>query len=66
MKKLIVGIDYSGYVSIRENKYDDIIPIFIKLRKKGLGISISLGENVNYQFLPLDKFISERVAHGFF
>ena len=66
LKKLIVGIDYSGYVSSRENKYDDIIPIFIKLREKGLGISISLGKNVNYQFLPLAKFIPERVVHGFF
>ena len=46
--------------SSRENKYDDNI----KLREKGLGISISLGENVN--FLLLDKFIPERVAHGFF
>ena len=66
LKKLIVGIDYSGYVSSRENKYDDIIPIFNKFREKGLGISVSLGENANYQFLPLDKFIPERVAHGFF
>ena len=48
--------------SSRENKYDDNI----KLREKRLGISISLGENVNYQILLLDKFIPERVAHGFF
>ena len=66
LKKLIVGIDYSGYVNNRENKFDDIIPIFTKFRERGLGVSVSLGENANYQFLPLNKFIPERFSHGFF
>ena len=69
LKKLIVGIDYSGNTNIpnhRENKYEEIIPIFDKFRKNGLGVTVNLGENANYQFLPLNQFLPDRVSHGCF
>ena len=69
LKKLIVGIDYSGNVNIqnhRENKYEDVIPIFEKFRQYGLGVSVHVGENPNYQILPLNLFVPERVSHGCF
>ena len=69
LKKLIVGIDYSGNVDIsndRENKYEDIIPIFEKFRQQGLGITVHLGENPNYKFLPLNLFVPDRISHGCF
>lgn len=69
LKKLIVGIDYSGNVDLlnhRENKYEEIIPIFEKFRQNGLGITVYLGENANYQFLPLNLFVPDRVSHGCF
>ena len=69
LKKLIVGIDYSGNVDIsndRENKYEDIIPIFEKFRQQGLGITVHLGENPNYKFLPLNSFVPDRISHGCF
>ena len=69
LKKLIVGIDFSGNVNSannRENKYEDIIPIFEKFRQKGLGISINLGEKQNYQFIPLNLFVPDRVSNGCF
>ena len=69
LKKLIVGIDFSGNVNTtnnRENKYEDIIPIFEKFRQKGLGISINLGEKQNYQFVPLNLFVPDRVSNGCF
>ena len=69
LKKLIVGIDYSGNVnspSNREHKFEEIIPIFEKFRKEGLGVTLHLGENPNYIFFPLDSFIPDRVSHGCF
>ena len=69
LKKLIVGIDFSGDVDTtnnRENKYEDIIPIFEKFRQKGLGISINLGEKQNYQFVPLNLFVPDRDSNGCF
>ena len=69
LKKLIVGIDYSGNVnspSNREHKFEEIIPIFEKFRKEGLGVTLHLGENPNYIFFPLDSFLPDRVSHGCF
>ena len=69
LKKLIVGIDYSGDVTsgnFREKKYEDIIPIFEKFRNLGLGISIHLGQNPNYQNFPLNLFAPDRVSHCVF
>ena len=69
LKKLIVGIDYSGNVnspSNREHKFEEIIPIFEKFRKEGLGVTLHLGENPNYIFFPLDSFVPDRVSHGCF
>ena len=69
LKKLIVGIDFSGNVNTtnnRENKYEDIIPIFEKFRQKRLGISFNLGEKQNYQFVPLNLFVPDRVSNGCF
>ncbi len=66
LKKLIVGIDYSGDVNksnYREKKFEEIIPIFEKFRQKGLGISVHLGENPNYQKFPLNLFVPDRVSH---
>lgn len=66
LKKLIVGIDYSGNVTsnnFREKKYQDIIPIFEKFKNLGLGISIHYGQNPNYQVFPFDLFVPDRVSH---
>ena len=66
LKKLIVGIDYSGDVTssnFREKKYEDLIPIYQKFRDLGLGISVHLGQNPNYQKFPLDLFVPDRVSH---
>ena len=66
LKKLIVGIDYSGDINkshYREKKFEEIIPIFEKFRQKGLGISVHLGENPNYQMFPLNLFVPDRVSH---
>ena len=66
LKKLIVGIDYSGDVTsnnFREKKYEDIIPIFEKFRSNGLGVSIHLSQNPNYQQFPLNLFVPDRVSH---
>ena len=66
LKKLIVGIDYSGDVTtgnFREKKYEDVIPIFEKFKKLGLGISIHYGQNPNYQIFPLNLFVPDRVSH---
>ena len=69
LKKLIVGIDYSGYVNAstgKEHKYEEVIPIFEKFRQEKLGISIHLGEDPNYAFIPLNLFVPDRVSHGCF
>jgi len=66
LKKLIVGIDYSGDVTtnnFREKKYEDIIPIFEKFRSNGLGVGIHLSQNPNYQQFPLNLFVPDRVSH---
>ena len=66
LKKLIVGIDYSGDVTsgnYREKKYQDVIPIFEKFRNLGLGISVYFGQNPNYQVFPLDLFVPDRISH---
>ena len=66
LKKLIVGIEYSGDVTsnnFREKKYEEIIPIFEKFRSAKLGISINIGQNPNYQSFPLNKFVPDRVSH---
>ena len=66
LKKLIVGIDYSGDVTsnnFREKKYEDIIPIFEKFRNNGLGVGIHLSQNPNYQQFPLNLFVPDRVSH---
>ena len=66
LKKLIVGIDYSGDVTTGnfiEKKYEDIIPILTKFKNVGLGISLHLGQNPNYQHFPLNLFIPDRVSH---
>ena len=66
---MIVGIDFSGNVNTtnnRENKYEDIIPIFEKFRQKRLGISINLGEKQNYQFVPLNLSVPDRDSNGCF
>ena len=69
LKKLIVGIDYSGNINEpnhRENNYQDIIPILEKFKQSGLGITIHVGENPNYQNFPINSFIPERISHGCF
>ena len=69
LKKLIVGIDYSGYANTstcREHKYEEVIPIFEKFRQEKLGISIHLGEDPNYTFIPLNLFVPDRISHGCF
>jgi len=66
LKKLIVGIEYSGYVTsgnFREKKYEDVIPIFEKFKNAKLGVSINIGQNPNYQKFPLNAFIPDRVSH---
>ena len=66
LKKLIVGIDYSGDVAsnnFREKKYEDIIPIFEKFRNNGLGVGIHLSQNPNYQQFPINLFVPDRVSH---
>ena len=66
LKKLIVGIDYSGNVNLancREKKFEDILPFFEKFRENGLGISVHLGEKLNYQLFPLNLFIPDRISH---
>ena len=69
LKKLIVGIDYSGDVTspnCREKKYTDIIEIFEKFRTLGLGVCLHLGQNPNYQKFPLNLFVPDRVSHCIF
>ena len=66
LKKLIVGIEYSGDVTsgnFREKKYEDVIPIFEKFKNAKLGVSINIGQNPNYQKFPLNVFIPDRVSH---
>ena len=66
LKKLIVGADYSGDVTsanFREKKYEDLIPIFEKFKKQGLGITLHYGQNPNYQVFPLNLFVPDRVSH---
>ena len=66
LKKLIVGIEYSGDVTsgnFREKKYEDIIPIFEKFKNAKMGVSINIGQNPNYQKFPLNVFIPDRVSH---
>lgn len=66
LKKLVVGVEYSGDVTssnFREKKYEDIIPIFEKFRTNGLGVGIHLSQNPNYQPFPLNLFIPDRVSH---
>ena len=66
LKKLIVGIEYSGDVTsgnFREKKYEDIIPIFEKFKNTKLGVSINIGQNPNYQKFPLNTFIPDRVSY---
>ena len=66
LKKLIVGIEYSGDVTsgnFREKKYEDVIPIFEKFKNAKLGVSINIGQNTNYQKFPLNVFIPDRVSH---
>ena len=62
----IVGVDYSGDVTsanFREKKYEDLIPIFEKFKKQGLGITLHYGQNPNYQVFPLNLFVPDRVSH---
>ena len=69
LKKLIVGIDYSGDVTssnCMEKKYTDIIEIFEKFRTLGLGVCLHLGQNPNYQRFPLNLFVPDRVSHCIF
>jgi len=66
LKKLIVGIEYSGDVTsgnFREKKYEDVIPIFEKFKNAKMGVSINIGQNPNYQKFPLNVFIPDRVSH---
>ena len=66
LKKLIVGVEYSGDISstnFREKKYEDIIAIFEKFRTSGLGVGVHLSQNPNYQQFPLNLFIPDRVSH---
>ena len=65
LKKLIVGIDYSG-VNNNFKNYDKIIPFFEKVRKEGLKITIQLGETPNYIPFPFDLFVPDRVSHCLF
>ncbi len=66
LKKLIVGIDYSGNEINEKHKYEELIPYLEKFRNEGLKITIHMGENPNYQIFPFDKFIPDRVSHCYF
>ena len=64
LKKLIVGVEYSGDISstnFREKKYEDIIAIFEKFRTSGLGVGVHLSQNPNYQQFPLNLFIPDKL-----
>ena len=66
LKKLIVGIDYSGNEINEKHKYEEIIPILGKFKNEGLKITIHMGETENYQIFPFDKFLPDRVSHCYF
>ena len=66
LKKLIVGIDYSGNEINEKHKYEEIIPIFEKFKNEGLKVTIHMGETENYQIFPFDKFLPDRVSHCYF
>ena len=66
LKKLIVGGDYCGNEINEKHKYNDIIPILQKFRDEGLGVTIHMGENPNYQIFPFDQFRPDRVSHAYF
>ena len=65
LKKLIVGIDYSG-VNNNFKSYKEIIPFFAKFRKEGLKITVQLGEIPNYIPFPFELFVPDRVSHCLF
>ena len=65
LKKLIVGIDYSG-VNNNFKSYEKIIPFFEKFRKEGLKITVQLGETPNYIPFPFELFVPDRVSHCLF
>jgi len=66
LKKLIVGIDYSGNENNEKHSYKELIPIFEKFRELGLKITIHMGEIRNYQLLDYSLFKPDRISHTFF
>lgn len=66
LKKLIVGIDYSGYEVNEKHTYESLVPIFQKFRDYGLKVTIHMGECKVYQKLGFKLFKPDRVSHTYF
>jgi adenosine deaminase len=66
MKKLIVGIDYSGYETNEKHKLSEVIPIFNKFKDLGLKITIHMGETERYQTIDFKLFRPDRISHTYF
>jgi adenosine deaminase len=66
LKKLIVGIDLSGFEGNDKNEMSDIYTVLNKFRDLGLGITIHSGEVENYKPLNFDYFRPDRISHTYF
>lgn len=66
LKKLIVGVDYSGYEEEELHRYEDIIPIFNQFRELGLKVTIHMGESKIYQPMDFNQFRPDRVSHTYY
>lgn len=66
LKKLVVGIDYSGYETNERHAYRNVIPVFEEFRKLGLKVTVHMGERPDYQLMDYFQFRPDRISHTYF
>jgi adenosine deaminase len=66
LKKLIVGVDLSGFEGKEKNEETEVYSMLNKFREVGLGITIHSGEVETYKPIDFNKFKPDRISHTYF
>ena len=65
LKRLIVGVDYSGYEANEKIPHEQIFEVLGKFRSAGLKVTYHIGEVAEYKMIDFNVFRPDRISHTY-